>query len=420
MRAFNPWPVAETRLHGAQLRIWEARAPGRAAPDGAAPGTVVGASPAGIDVACGSGMLRITRLQAAGRNPLDAGQFAQRAAARGRATRHAVSAGSGARAVAAHAVARILREGVRLDAALQAALAAAPAELGPPVRSLSYGAVRGYYRHEAILGRLLSQPVKSLEPLVRSILSVALYELEDARTPEYAVVDAAVSTAKATDAARAGGLINAVLRRYLRERAAIDAEVARNPVTRHASPIWLADLIRADWPVRWTQLLAAGDTQAPMWLRVNAARISTAAYLQRLQDGRDRRARRGARSAGAAAGGAVRRGRTAGVSARSGLGPGPRGAVRAVPAGAVAGTAGARRLRSPRRQDRADRRTMSRACQTRGRGNRPKRVATLRENLRRCQLAAEVVLGDAASPEAGGTGFPSTGSCSTHRVRRSA
>jgi 16S rRNA (cytosine967-C5)-methyltransferase len=190
---------------------------------------------------------------------------------------------SGARSLAAHAVARIVREGVTLDAAMQDALAAAPGALTSPVRSLCYGAVRGYYRHEAVLARLLSQPVKSLDVLVRALLSVALFELEDARTPEYAVVDAAVKTAKATDAARASGLVNAVLRRYLRERKTLDAEVARNPVTRHASPIWLADRMRADWPMRWTQLLAAADTQAPMWLRVDSRRITADAYVEKLR-----------------------------------------------------------------------------------------------------------------------------------------
>src|SRR5258706_6031066 len=188
-----------------------------------------------------------------------------------------------ARSLAAHAVARILREGVTLDAALKDALAAADPKLAPSVRSLSYGAVRGYYRHEAILRSVLSAPVKSLDLLVRALLSVALYELEDERTPEYAVVDAAVQTAKATDAARAAGLINAVLRRYLRERESLDAEIARNPATRHASPVWLADLLRADWPIRWTQLLAAGDAQAPMWLRVNSQRSTADEYLEMLR-----------------------------------------------------------------------------------------------------------------------------------------
>ncbi|HWX32417.1 MAG TPA: 16S rRNA (cytosine(967)-C(5))-methyltransferase RsmB [Steroidobacteraceae bacterium] len=188
-----------------------------------------------------------------------------------------------ARSLAAYAVARILREGVTLDAALKDALVAANPQLGRTVRSLSYGAVRGYYRHEAILSRLLSAPVRSLDLLVRALLSVALFELEDERTPEYAVVDAAVDTAKITDAARAGGLINAVLRRYLRERASLDADIARNPASRHASPVWLADRLRADWPVRWTQLLAAGDAQAPMWLRVNGRRSTTDAYLDTLR-----------------------------------------------------------------------------------------------------------------------------------------
>ena len=191
--------------------------------------------------------------------------------------------GASARSLAAYAVARILREGVTLDAALKDALAAADPKLAPSVRSLSYGAVRGYFRHEAILRSVLSAPVKSLDLLVRALLSVALYELEDERTPEYAVVDAAVQTAKATDAARAGGLINAVLRRYLRERVGLDAEIARNPATRHASPVWLADRLRADWPVRWTQLLAAGDAQAPMWLRVNSQRSTAGEYLEMLR-----------------------------------------------------------------------------------------------------------------------------------------
>ena len=149
-------------------------------------------------------------------------------------------AAASARSLSAHAVARVLREGVTLDAALRDALVAADPKLFSSVRSLSYGAVRGYFRHEAILGRLLSGPVRSLDFLVRALLSVALYELEDERTPEYAVVDAAVQTAKATDAMRAAGLINAVLRRYLRERKALDAEIARRPDMRHAAPIWLA------------------------------------------------------------------------------------------------------------------------------------------------------------------------------------
>jgi len=76
VRAFNPWPIAETRLHGAQLRIWEAQ-PLEFPGPGPAPeaGTVLAATPAGIDVACGRGVLRVLRLQLAGRKPLVPGEF---------------------------------------------------------------------------------------------------------------------------------------------------------------------------------------------------------------------------------------------------------------------------------------------------------------------------------------------------------
>ncbi len=73
VRAFNPWPVAETRLNGAQLRIWDAAM--RDSSPGSTPGTVLAAAQDGIDVACGRGVLRISRLQLAGRKPLSAQEF---------------------------------------------------------------------------------------------------------------------------------------------------------------------------------------------------------------------------------------------------------------------------------------------------------------------------------------------------------
>ena len=81
VRAFNPWPIAETRLNGAQLRIWEAEiceSPAYGLSEtnaGAGPGTVLAATQDGIDVACGGGVLRILRLQLAGRKPLFAQEF---------------------------------------------------------------------------------------------------------------------------------------------------------------------------------------------------------------------------------------------------------------------------------------------------------------------------------------------------------
>jgi methionyl-tRNA formyltransferase len=77
VRAFDPWPVAETRFQGAQLRIWEAGALPAADPAPRLPeGCIVHAAGSGIDVACGRGILRIKRLQQAGRKPVSALEFA--------------------------------------------------------------------------------------------------------------------------------------------------------------------------------------------------------------------------------------------------------------------------------------------------------------------------------------------------------
>jgi methionyl-tRNA formyltransferase len=78
VRAFNPRPVAETRLDGQQLRIWDAEAVDShfaKSGDDAPPGTVLSASQEGIDVACGTGILRVHKLQLQGRNPLSAQEF---------------------------------------------------------------------------------------------------------------------------------------------------------------------------------------------------------------------------------------------------------------------------------------------------------------------------------------------------------
>jgi methionyl-tRNA formyltransferase len=70
VRAFNPWPVAEARLSdGRRLRVWQAEA---LADDSAvAPGTIVAAGAAGIDVATGDGVLRLTRVQPPSARVLD-------------------------------------------------------------------------------------------------------------------------------------------------------------------------------------------------------------------------------------------------------------------------------------------------------------------------------------------------------------
>jgi len=73
VRAFNPWPVAETRFSGRQLRIWEARPIALRAEQ--PPGSVLSAGKEGIDVACGAGVLRLLTVQLAGARQVSAADF---------------------------------------------------------------------------------------------------------------------------------------------------------------------------------------------------------------------------------------------------------------------------------------------------------------------------------------------------------
>ncbi|MGH8529867.1 MAG: methionyl-tRNA formyltransferase [Nevskiales bacterium] len=74
VRAFNPTPIASAGLNGETLRVWQAQAiTGSAA---ATPGSVIRAGAAGIEVATGDGVLRITQLQWPGGRVLSAAEAA--------------------------------------------------------------------------------------------------------------------------------------------------------------------------------------------------------------------------------------------------------------------------------------------------------------------------------------------------------
>ncbi len=76
VRAFNPWPVAETLLHGERVRIWRAWAEETADVTAAAPGTVLGLHAGALRVRCGAGVLAMDSLQLPGKRAISAADFA--------------------------------------------------------------------------------------------------------------------------------------------------------------------------------------------------------------------------------------------------------------------------------------------------------------------------------------------------------
>ena len=189
---------------------------------------------------------------------------------------------------AAHAVGAV-RAGAALPAALSSAFAALPADYA----SLARGAVQDIaYRTMRRLGLadwVIRQRVsKAPPPQVLNLLACALALLVDdeahaAYTP-FTVVDQAVRAVSARrDIAFAKGLVNAVLRGFLREREALLAAAQADEVARWNYPQWWIDATRAAWPDQWQAILAAGNVQGPLTLRVNTRRTSVAHYLERLR-----------------------------------------------------------------------------------------------------------------------------------------
>ncbi len=182
---------------------------------------------------------------------------------------------------AARAVDAVLR-GASLRAALAAVDDGRPTRGRTLVAELVYGTLRHYGTLAALGRHLATKPVA--DPLLGALLCVALYQLSHTRAPPFAVVDRAVDAAAALVRPAAKAWINGVLRRYLRERDALDATVRSDPVARWSYPRWWIERVRADHPARWQAILAAGNARPPLTLRANP-RVSTRdALLARFAD----------------------------------------------------------------------------------------------------------------------------------------
>ncbi len=154
----------------------------------------------------------------------------------------------------------------------------------PATQSIAFGTVRWFFELEACLDGLLDRPGGKQDPEIRALMLVGLYQLLHGATPLHAAVSETVEAARSLGHPRAAGLVNAILRRFLRERAAVVAAAHARRAARHAHAEWMLDAFARDWPDHWQSIAAAGNSEPPMWLRVNARRGTRDAYLARLAE----------------------------------------------------------------------------------------------------------------------------------------
>ncbi|MFZ5465995.1 MAG: 16S rRNA (cytosine(967)-C(5))-methyltransferase RsmB [Pseudomonadota bacterium] len=215
--------------------------------------------------------------------------------------------GSGVRAQSARAVAAVLA-GRSLSDALPPLLASLPERDRGLAQELAFGVLREFEPLAFLADGLVKSRPKPVE--VFALLLVGLYQLIHTRVPEHAVVHATVEATHRLKAQRLGGLVNGVLRTFMREREARlallgtgttpygsalgrreAAPEGRNPgtdsaeaATRHALPGWLWTRLARDWPGQQEAVAGALRQHPPMTLRVNAAKGGREGYLRRLAE----------------------------------------------------------------------------------------------------------------------------------------
>lgn len=139
---------------------------------------------------------------------------------------------------------------------------------------LVYGVQRRRSRLDAIIGRCLAKPQQKLDPTVRDILRIGLYQLLFLdRIPASAAVDQAVIQAKKCAGAKAPSLVNAILRRVIREKDKMDPPPgpdAGELAIYHSHPPWLVKRWLGEFGYDTTiRVMEMNNSRASLVIRVN-------------------------------------------------------------------------------------------------------------------------------------------------------
>ncbi|VWC33871.1 16S rRNA methyltransferase [Burkholderia pseudomultivorans] len=182
-----------------------------------------------------------------------------------------------------------VRHGTALPAALSAVFAQMPSGAQALARGatqdVAYRTMRRLGSADWLIGRLVGKaPPAHVHAVLAGALALLLDAGDEAAYPPFTVVDQAVTAIGARrECAFAKGMVNAVLRRFLRERDTLVAALQADPVARWNYRAWWIDAVKRAWPDAWQAILAAGDRQGPLTLRVNARCSTVDAYLDTLR-----------------------------------------------------------------------------------------------------------------------------------------
>jgi len=176
----------------------------------------------------------------------------------------------------------VVRDKQSLSVAMNDITPAVAEERKAIYQQMNYGLLRHYYSLELILSKLLKKPLADKHIDLKILLLLGLYQIEYMKTPTHACVNEAVNTTRLLGKNWATGLVNGVLRQYIRQRESISEQLAEDPVFKFDHPDWLVKKIQSSWPDQAESILRTNNQQAPMTLRVNLTQVSRPDYIKEL------------------------------------------------------------------------------------------------------------------------------------------
>ncbi|BCL71628.1 ribosomal RNA small subunit methyltransferase B [Vibrio nigripulchritudo] len=188
------------------------------------------------------------------------------------------------RAEAANVLYLVVDKGHSLSTALPAAQQNIRFRDHALLQEICYGALRYLPRLETIANNLMDKPLKGKQRVFHHLILVGIYQLSFMRIPAHAAVGETVEGTKALKGPRLRGLINAVLRNYQRNQEELDQAAVSHNAGKYAHPSWLLKLLQDAYPEQWETIVEANNQKAPMWLRVNHQHHSRDEYLELLKN----------------------------------------------------------------------------------------------------------------------------------------
>jgi 16S rRNA (cytosine967-C5)-methyltransferase len=152
------------------------------------------------------------------------------------------------------------------------------------VQAICFGVMRSYLKLQFIQRQLLTKPLKSKDRDIEALLLVGLYQLLYLRVGDHAAVHETAGAANKLGKRWAVGLINGVLRNFLRQRERLITALEGDTEAFHAMPGWLLQAVKDQWPEQWLQRVEALNAHPPMSLRVNQQIMSRESYLELLRE----------------------------------------------------------------------------------------------------------------------------------------